>query len=252
MYTDNCMEEPLDRSRARGGASSPSTQTLKASSESSRLLKLDRAERKVTPAQLWKASSRTSTCRCELGPAEKETTSQSELNADEALLKVAEDCCNTNDTEPKNVVSSLEAPTKTTNRLIALASACAAVGLFLATRGGLSGATLGELAVAALPYEEALSNGRPTVLEFYADWCEVCKEMAPDVYKVEQQYKDVVNFVMLNVDNTKWEQELDEFGVEALSKGEEKLPHSRIVGQFSNPELHQSSRMAGPRSHGTT
>ena len=29
-------------------------------------------------------------------------------------------------------------------------------------------------------------------------------------------YRDRVNFVMLNVDNTKWEQELDEFGVEGI------------------------------------
>ncbi|KAJ7944369.1 Thioredoxin-like protein, chloroplastic [Quillaja saponaria] len=88
-------------------------------------------------------------------------------------------------------------------------------GLFLSTRLDF-GVSLKDLSAAALPYEEALSNGKPTVVEFYADWCEVCRELAPDVHKVEQQYKDRVNLVMLNVDNTKWEQELDEFGVEGI------------------------------------
>lgn len=241
--------------------------------------------RKHATPQLWKAPApppRNPSCRCELGPPEDNPSSQTDT-ANEVLTGVTEDCCSTDNEKSTNAVSSMENPTKTTNRIIALTSAAAAVGLFLATRGGFSGVTLGELAATALPYEEALSNGRPTVLEFYADWCEVCREMAPDVYKVEQQYKDEVNFVMLNVDNTKWEQELDEFGVEgiphfafldkqgneegnivgrlpkkflednilALSKGEDKLPHSRVVGQFSNPESHQASRMAEPRSHGS-
>ncbi|KAH0900679.1 hypothetical protein HID58_040182 [Brassica napus] len=80
--------------------------------------------------------------------------------------------------------------------------------------------------------------------------------------------RDKVNFVMLNVDSTKWEQELDEFGVEgiphfafldrqgneegnvvgrlprqylvenvnALAAGKQSIPHARAVGQYSSAE----------------
>ena len=48
----------------------------------------------------------------------------------------------------------MEFPTQTTNRSIAVASAMAAVSLFLVTRGGLSGATLSDLAATSIPYEE--------------------------------------------------------------------------------------------------
>jgi len=173
-------------------------------------------------------------------------------------------------------------PNKDLNRRVALLSTLGAVALFASQRLNLSEASLKDLAANSVPYEEALSNGRPTVVEFYADWCEVCRELAPDIYKVEQQYKDRVNFVMLNVDNTKWEQELDEFGVEgiphfafldkegneegnvvgrlpkqyfldnvvALASGDPEIPHARVVGQFSSAESRKVHQVADPRSHG--
>ncbi|KAG2545630.1 thioredoxin-like protein HCF164, chloroplastic [Panicum virgatum] len=173
-------------------------------------------------------------------------------------------------------------PNKDLNRRVALLSTLGAVALFGSQRLNLTEASLKDLAANSVPYEEALSNGKPTVVEFYADWCEVCRELAPDIYQVEQQYKDRVNFVMFNVDNTKWEQELDEFGVEgiphfafldkegneegnvvgrlpkqyfldnvvALASGDSNIPHARVVGQFSSAESRKVHQVADPRSHG--
>ncbi|KAK8363117.1 hypothetical protein V6Z11_A03G144900, partial [Gossypium hirsutum] len=173
-----------------------------------------------------------------------------------------------------------EFPNKNINRRIVIGSTLAAVGLFMSSRLDF-GVSLKDLSAAAVTYEEALSNGKPTVVEFYADWCEVFRELAPDIYKVEQQYRDRVNFVMLNVDNTKWEQELDEFGVEgiphfafldkdgneegnvvdrlprkylqenvdALARGEASVPHARVVGQYSSAESRKVHQVVDPRSH---
>ena len=52
--------------------------------------------------------------------------------------------------------------------------------------------------------EIAFQNNKPTLLEFYAEWCEVCKEMAPAVSNLKEEYEKEINFVFLNVDNQKW------------------------------------------------
>ena len=49
--------------------------------------------------------------------------------------------------------------------------------------------------------EIAFTNGKPTYLEFYAQWCEICKKMAPEVTELKKDFDNEMNFVFLNVDN---------------------------------------------------
>ena len=73
--------------------------------------------------------------------------------------------------------------------------------------------TFGELSVDPVI---ALTNNKPTFLEFYAEWCEVCKEMAPKVSALKDEYEKDINFVFLNVDNQKWDNYIRKFEVNGI------------------------------------
>ena len=87
----------------------------------------------------------------------------------------------------------------------------------------------------------AFNNSKPTFLEFYAEWCEVCKEMAPKVSDLRDEYKNNINFVFLNVDNPKWENYLREYevnGIPQINLFDEKGKLSTtFIGKYEEKDL---------------
>jgi len=73
--------------------------------------------------------------------------------------------------------------------------------------------SFGELSVDP---EIAFTNNKPTFLEFYAEWCEVCREMAPHVSAFKDEYEKDINFVFLNVDNPQWNNYIQKFSVNGI------------------------------------
>jgi len=102
------------------------------------------------------------------------------------------------------------------NFVIALVAIALSVSIFLGFRTQTAPGMLSAMAKDALPLELALSNGKPTLMEFYANWCTSCQAMAADLQTLKQEYGDRLNFVMLNVDNTKWLPEVLQYRVDGI------------------------------------
>jgi len=137
--------------------------------------------------------------------------------------------------------------------------------------------SFGELSVDP---EIAFTNNKPTFLEFYAEWCEVCKEMAPQVSALKDEYEKDINFVFLNVDNQQWGNYIKKYSVNGIpqvnlfdKKGNlistfigkqdeikiresinnlknEKKPYEEIINaEFSTIQENKKNEV-NPRSHG--
>ena len=102
------------------------------------------------------------------------------------------------------------------NILIALAAIALSVTLFLGMQSSTSAVSLEAQAEKSIPLEVALGNGKPTLTEFYANWCTSCQAMAKDLAQIKKQYANSVNFVMLNVDNSKWLPEILRYRVDGI------------------------------------
>ena len=178
--------------------------------------------------------------------------------------------------------------TKIRNFIVVSVGILLAVLVVLGVRTQTPAASLETLAAEATPLEVALTNGKPSFMEFYANWCTSCQAMAGDMAELRETYGDDVNFVMLNVDNNKWLPEMLHYRVdgiphfvyldptgetvtaaigeqpkailasnlEALITGDE-LPYQQGIGQTSRLEapnsrsaVINSDRSDNPRSHG--
>ena len=97
-------------------------------------------------------------------------------------------------------------------------SFCLVISLFFVRNGFKANAMLDQLAKNSLLPENALSNGKPTVFEFYADWCEACKEMAPDMLNFKKENANKIDIVLLNVDNSRWSDLIEKYDVNGIPK----------------------------------
>jgi thiol-disulfide isomerase/thioredoxin len=112
--------------------------------------------------------------------------------------------------------SEVTSATRLRNFVIALVAIALSVSIFLGFKTKTAPGMLSALAEEAIPFEVALSNGKPTLMEFYANWCTSCQAMAADLQALKQEYGDRLNFVMLNVDNTKWLPEVLQYRVDGI------------------------------------
>jgi thiol-disulfide isomerase/thioredoxin len=102
------------------------------------------------------------------------------------------------------------------NFIIVFVAVVLSASVFLGLQTQTGSTSLAAMAETSVPLEEALRSHKPTLMEFYADWCTSCQAMAGDMATLRDEYGDRINFVMLNVDNSKWLPEMLHYRVDGI------------------------------------
>ena len=125
---------------------------------------------------------------------------------------------------PVPAVAPLSAAERRRNVLLAAGSSALAAALYVFQRmNPADPLKLLRLMEAESPkISAALANGRPTCVEFFAPWCESCKEMAPSMRKLELELGRELNFVVLDGEAPANRRLVQLFGVDGI-------PHFALV-----------------------
>jgi thiol-disulfide isomerase/thioredoxin len=125
--------------------------------------------------------------------------------------------------------------------VLVLIAVALAFGLVILRGGIQSESPMEQLARRSPDPQTALSDGRPTLIEFYADWCQVCREMAPSMLELEKKSRDRLDVVLVNVDNPRWQDLVDRYDVNGIPQlnmfNAEGVPKGRSLGLRSPEDL---------------
>ncbi|MBU8893308.1 MAG: thioredoxin [Bacteroidales bacterium] len=50
-------------------------------------------------------------------------------------------------------------------------------------------------------FNKIINDNKPVLVDFYADWCQPCKMVAPILQNVKKELGDKVKIIKINVDN---------------------------------------------------
>lgn len=76
------------------------------------------------------------------------------------------------------------------------------------------------------------TNGQPTLVEFGAPWCQTCQDMAKHVFALRNEFDNRVNFVIVDGDDAKYADLLDQFEVDGLPQFSFVDGNGKDVGDF--------------------
>ncbi|HWX40074.1 MAG TPA: thioredoxin [Blastocatellia bacterium] len=86
--------------------------------------------------------------------------------------------------------------------------------------------------------QDVLKSDTPVLVDFWAEWCQPCRQLAPTVEAVAQKYEGKARFVKLNVDDSG--QTAQHYGVKGIptlilfKSGNET---DRVVGTTSKENI---------------